>query len=44
MHKRFHTTAEIDRMLRLSGLASGGFETVFTVFGVPVVSSVWARR
>jgi SAM-dependent methyltransferase len=40
---RFHTLAEIERMLLSAGLTPGGFETVFTVFGVPLVSSVWAR-
>jgi ubiquinone/menaquinone biosynthesis C-methylase UbiE len=41
---RFHTLAEIERMLRSTGLTPGGFETVFIVFGLPLVSSVWARR
>lgn len=40
---RFHTLAEIERMLRSSGLTPGGFETVFTVLGLPLVSSIWAR-
>jgi ubiquinone/menaquinone biosynthesis C-methylase UbiE len=40
---RFHTLAEIERMLRSAGLTPGGFEPIFTSFGVPVVSSVWAR-
>jgi ubiquinone/menaquinone biosynthesis C-methylase UbiE len=39
---RFHTLAEIERMLRSAGLTLGGVETVFTVFGLPLVSSVWA--
>ena len=43
MRDRFHNTAEIERMLRSAGLTPGGFETVFTVFGVPAVSSVWAK-
>jgi ubiquinone/menaquinone biosynthesis C-methylase UbiE len=43
MRNRFHNTAEIERMLRSAGLTPGGFETVFTVFGVPAVSSVWAK-
>ena len=40
---RFHTMAETERMLRSAGLALGGFQTVFTVFELPLVSSVWAR-
>jgi len=43
MRDRFHNTAEIERMLRSAGLTPCGFETVFTVFGVPAVSSVWAK-
>jgi ubiquinone/menaquinone biosynthesis C-methylase UbiE len=43
MRNRFHNTTEIERMLRSAGLAPGGFETVFTVFEVPAVSSVWAK-
>jgi hypothetical protein len=43
MRDRFHNTAEIERMLRSAGLTPGGFETVFTVFRVPAVSSVWAK-
>jgi SAM-dependent methyltransferase len=43
MRDRFHIKAEIARMLRSAGLTPGGFETVFTVFGVPAVSSVWAK-
>jgi ubiquinone/menaquinone biosynthesis C-methylase UbiE len=34
---------EIERMLRSTGLTPGGFGTVFTVFGAPVISSVWAK-
>jgi hypothetical protein len=41
---RFHTLAEIERMLRSAGLTPGGFETIFTVFGIPAVSSVWAKE
>ena len=40
---RFHTPAEFERMLRPAGLAPGGFEPVFTVLGLPLVSSIWAR-
>jgi SAM-dependent methyltransferase len=43
MRDRFHNRAEIARMLRSAGLTPCGFETVFTVFGVPAVSSVWAK-
>jgi ubiquinone/menaquinone biosynthesis C-methylase UbiE len=43
MRKRFHIRAEIEGMLRAAGLTPCGFETVLSVFGVPAVSSVWAK-
>lgn len=39
---RFRTPAEIEQMLRSAGLTPGGFETAFTLFGLPLVTSVSA--